>query len=120
MNRRELIAGAAAVAAAAPLAAQTSTSAEATGQYAIVGQAQPEVSPEERTRQYEICKLRGHMPTNPGNAGSMAYASPAIFIAVPPGPAMVYPNVGAGAWQECWYCKTRWRFVTTMEEENKP
>lgn len=94
MNRRELIAGVVAAVVVPPVTGQSS-----------------------EQQQYAICKERGHTPTQWGNT-HMGFTT-GNFIAIPDGPSKAYPNVGEGEWSTCWHCKTRYRFVTTMEEEGK-
>jgi len=104
MNRRELIAGAAAVVVAAPAVSQTMDSSvsycHAVGQN-LVCDVPPSL--EERNRQYAICKDRGHV----------AEISLGVTFAA------VY-NADQSSWSTCKYCRTQFRYVTTMEEANKP
>ena len=60
----------------------------------------PEIPLAERKRQFAICAERGHSP------------APPIVVA---------SNYAQGPpWETCKFCGTLYRFVTTMEEENKP
>lgn len=123
MNRRELITSMAVAAVAVPIAAQETgvlnINGVTTNAVVVVGPDLPPTSPEELRKQFAICAVRGHRPTC---SGSNIFAAPVYAIqtiTLDSGPAP-YPNVGAGEWNICWHCKTRYRFVTTMEESGKP
>ena len=135
MNRRELITGATAIVVGTPLIAQEpkchnlvpsaavcdNPDRAVSGSTTTTWVAQPEVPVEKRKERYLICKERGHRPTVWGNLHSWTSNTlNSVFVAVSDGPPKTYPNVGEGEWTECWDCKTRYRFVTTMEEENTP
>jgi hypothetical protein len=119
MNRREMIIGASALGAALPAQGQFSTTGTTSLLHA--DPRPPEPIPEEKSKQYAICLQRGHRPTIAGynpyevSIGGM-YVQPATLDR----PESPYGQIGSTRWEECFYCKTRWRFVTTMEEENKP
>ena len=98
MDRRDVLAGIAVAAITSPVM----------GQMTIT----------ERLRaQYEICKVRGHRPTQWGNEHTMTLGN---LHLIPDGPPKPYPYLGEGDWQTCWDCKTTYRFVTTIEEKDTP
>jgi uncharacterized Zn-finger protein len=73
---------------------------------------------EELRKQYELCEVRGHQATVFSEPTVLCSYGDSTFEANHPAPA--YPNIGATGWKVCWHCKTRYRFVTTMEEEGRP
>lgn len=131
MNRRELIAAGVAAAVGVPAAAQQSWKIECTPENCLTTNLSPfgptpeanilggthALSAEEKAQQYALCQERGHTPTIFAPTFQATYATGIIQQDHRPA---VYPNLGSGEWQTCWYCKTRYRFVTTMEEEGKP
>jgi hypothetical protein len=126
MDRRAFVSGIA-LAAAAPLAAQERATSETglmtgttqnIGGAFIIGQ-EPEVPLEKRREQYAICQERGHRRTVDPNIGPLN-AVPAIGTFYLPHAPVPYPNIGEGDWATCWHCKTRYRFVTKMEEDGAP
>lgn len=101
MNRREMIAGMVA------LPAAQSGMIQNTGQVNLgILEAPAPKSHEERAKQYAICQERGHV------AGISAVTTTLVYCPDGCGP---HPPFDI-----CKYCGTSFRFVTTMEEENKP
>jgi len=101
MNRREMIAGMVAL----PAAQSGMIQNTGHGTTGVVGSPTP-MSYVERVRQYAICQERGHVAGIP-----------------PVSTNLIYCPDGCGPhppFDICKYCGTSFRFVTTMEEENKP
>jgi hypothetical protein len=101
MNRRDAIKNTVGIVAAtvtAPVHAQESTMLS----HGYIQAVPDKIPPEERKKQYAICKVRGH-------AAAEIFEVEAIYH----GPDYVEPST-------CRYCGTVYRFVTTMEESNTP
>ena len=97
MKRREFI-SAAVFAAASPVVAQTNS----VGQISIFGgtTTPPNLTPEQRKREYAICKVRGHQVGGYPNTVNAIYPPP-----------VMHP------W--CKFCGTTfWEVVTTIVEES--
>lgn len=104
MNRRQAItamAGVVTIAAATGAEAQTGFLAYSGGSEYVVFQPTP-VPPEERKRQYAICKERGHV------AGQNQITN------------AIYYDPSQPQFDTCKFCGTSFRWVTTMEETNQP
>lgn len=71
--------------------------------------------PATRKREYEICKVRGHVPTIEGNGHFETVNT--IYVSVPDKAARAYEDHIEGPWRECFHCGTRYRFVTNIEEQ---
>ena len=110
MNRREMLAGLAAV--PIVIAGPEQSGVPAGKASDVLGIAQYSdtplwhvIDPAERKKQYAICRERGHV------------AAPEMFVATGTyGPA----DLNRPQWSTCKYCGTGFRFVTTMEENNPP
>lgn len=108
MNRREVMTAGVVAAVASTLGAQIETNCP-TG--LICSEAD-----QARRKQRLVCSERGHTPTVFGNSHGLE-ATTMIFRSIPDRAQGPYPQCGPSEWQTCWYCKTRYRFVTTLEEQ---
>lgn len=96
MNRREVISGVAAVTIAGVSNAQMGNV------YTVTTPVEP--TPEERKRQYAICKERGHTAGFDRNQVTFAITYPDDYV----------------CFSRCKFCGTDYRFVTNLEENNTP
>jgi uncharacterized Zn-finger protein len=121
MNRREVLTGIAAVASAATVAnAQVGEQTVLTGGTNLTAQwtyTPPKRDPIEDAKQYEICKQRGHVQTLGNEAWAVnAVVTPEMIEAHTPHPEKRYVEHQETEWSTCFYCGTRWRYVTNLEE----
>ena len=83
----------------------------------FLGSAESAAAPsaDDRRQQYEICKVRGHVATILGNMHG-ATGTLATLNLTADGPARKYTTVEEGAWETCFHCGTRYRWVSRLEE----
>lgn len=64
--------------------------------------------------EYEICKVRGHV------ASTAMELTAEYAVMRPPRPVTEYQAETSTRWSTCFYCGTRYRFVTKIEETDSP
>lgn len=68
-----------------------------------------------RGQEYEICKVRGHVATISGNMHGMTATLTTLNLTAD-APARKYTTVEESAWETCFHCGTRYRWVNRLEE----
>jgi hypothetical protein len=99
MNRREVLTGITVAAAFTPVGGWAET---VTGAQSLIQEAEP--SPEHKRKQYPICQQRGHA----------ARTESGVYVNA------MWRDPSEPEWSVCKFCGTSFRFVTHMEETNKP
>ena len=72
------------------------------------------------SKQYEVCKLRGHVATSWGSRHGITSVD-AVYHEIADQPQGVATQPGHrvnGEWQICWYCKKQFRTVEYLEERD--
>lgn len=112
MDRRNfLIASTCLTAASTALGAEL----EAQAQGRVQEKVEEKKSKAELDKQYEVCKVRGHVAA-PGI--SQQFTPPNVPPPMNPNPApQGYMAESETPWSTCYYCGRQWRYVTKIEEK---